>query len=207
MNDTQRESMATAKTGIAIEVKPGFVRAVIPDYDDFETDWLPVIMYGDTLANKDHAMPSVGAQVALLMDARGEDGFCLGSIYSDADMPTAPNVATRHTTFSDGAVLEYNPETSAFSLTGFKKGALKGDDLNVDVKTTTFSGAVTVNGPLAFTAGMSGSGQVEGSDGSAMTLRGTLTHKDGSIISNNVVLHLHDHQVFTEGANTSKPNT
>lgn len=204
MNDSQMEAFPTLKTGIVTEVKTGYIRADIPEFEGFITDWLPVIVYGDTLSNKAFAMPTVGAQVALLMDARGEDGFCLGSFYSDADTPTAPNPTTHHTKFKDGAVLEYNPESSTFNLTGFKNGNINGDQLKFTANQTTFDSPVTVNGAFVFTAGMTGSGQVAGAGGS-MVLEGTLKHSNGSIISNGVVLHLHVHPVESVGSDTGTP--
>lgn len=204
MNDTQMEAFPTLKTGIVTEIKIGYIRANIPEFEDFVTDWLPIIVHGDTQSNKAFAMPSVGAQVALLMDARGEDGFCLGAVYSEADVPTAPTTTAHHTQFKDGAVLEYNPESSTFSLTGFKNGNIDGDQLNIKAKQTTFDSPVTVNGPFAFTSGMTGSGEVAGAGGS-MVLTGTLMHTDGSIISNGVVLHLHVHPVNAVGVDTGKP--
>ena len=210
MNSTQQEALATLKTGIVTAVKKGYIQASIPEFGDFITDWLPVLIFGDTQNNKSFAMPAVGAQVKLLLDARGEDGVCLGSIYSDVDIPTAPSTEAIHTTFSDGAVIEYDPISSTFRMTGFKNGILDGEMLdftantiNFNASQTTFNSAVTVNGLLKFTAGMTGSGSAPG--GNTMTLSGNLMHSDGSVISNGVVLHLHVHPVTAVGSNTGNP--
>lgn len=136
MNDSRMESGASFKTGIVSQIKLGFIRATLPDMDDLETDWLPVLVFGDTQNNKSFAMPSVGAQVALLLDGRCEDGVCLGTVYSDVDTPTAPNERTVHTTFSDGAVLEYDPTTSKLLFTGSKEIEVVGENIQVTGKDT-----------------------------------------------------------------------
>ena len=200
MNNTQQEALATLKTGIVTAVKPGYIQASIPEFGDFITDWLPVLIFGDTQSNKSFAMPLVGAQVKLLLDARGEDGVCLGSIYSDVDTPTAPNTEAIHTTFSDGAVIEYDPVSSTLKASGFENAFLAGGILQIDVSQTIVNSPLLVNGLLTFTAGMTGSG------GSGATVTGAIT-ATGEITGNGVKLSDHTHSGVTPGGgNTGKPS-
>ena len=200
MNNTQQEALATLKTGIVTAVKPGYIQASIPEFGDFITDWLPVLIFGDTQSNKSFAMPSVGAQVKLLLDARGEDGVCLGSIYSDVDTPTAPNTEAIHTTFSDGAVIEYDPASSTLKASGFNSAVLSGGTVDINASLTTINGQLVVNGLLTFTAGMAGSG------GSGASVAGDIT-ATGEITGSGVKLSEHTHSgVMPGGGNTGNPS-
>ena len=200
MNNTQQEAMATLKTGIVTAVKRGYIQASIPEFGDFVTDWLPVLIFGDTQDNKSFAMPSVGAQVKLLLDARGEDGVCLGTIYSDVDTPTAPNNEAIHTTFSDGAVIEYDPVSSTLKASGFENAFLSGGIVQIDASLTTVNSPLLVNGLLTFTAGMTGSG------GSGASVTGDIT-ATGEITGNGVKLSDHTHSgVMPGGGNTGNPS-
>lgn len=182
-NKTLTEAVTTLKFGIVTEIKNGAIKAKLQDCDDLITDWLPVVIFGDTQDNKSFAMPAVGAQVALILDSRCEDGVCLGSIYSDVDSPTAPNDKTTHTKYSDGAVIEYNPETSTLNALDVKDIVItaKGDvNITVTGNTTIKSsgdlslesgGAFSIKSGGAFSVNASNTVNIESSTTS--TIKGT----------------------------------
>ena len=86
MSRTQEESGATFAFGIvtAVDARAGLGAASLPEYDNLETAFLPVLQRR-THRDKALNLPDVGEQVVLLLDLRGEDGVILGAIWSDAD--------------------------------------------------------------------------------------------------------------------------
>ncbi|WP_425057612.1 hypothetical protein SCACP_21290 [Sporomusa carbonis] len=83
---------ATASVRVAFEDRQGMV-----SYD------LPVIVPW-SMKNKFHYLPDVGEQVLCLFLPNGNaQGFCLGSFYSDTDMPPAADSGTL-TIVTTGAV-------------------------------------------------------------------------------------------------------
>lgn len=80
MSRTQEESGATFAFGIvtAVDAGRGWARASLPEYDNLETAFLPVLQRR-THRDKALNLPDVGEQVVLLLDLRGEDGVILGA--------------------------------------------------------------------------------------------------------------------------------
>lgn len=78
MSRTQEESGATFAFGIvtAVDAGRGWARASLPEYDNLETAFLPVLQRR-THRDKALNLPDVGEQVVLLLDLRGEDGVIL----------------------------------------------------------------------------------------------------------------------------------
>lgn len=135
--ETLDESVVTLQFGIVKSVQQGRATVELPDMDGLITDFLPVLV-SDSQDNKHFRMPSIGSQVSLLLDSRGERGVILGAIYSDVDQPTSPNNSASHTTYKDGAVIEYDPESSTLKASGIKDAIIDGTgDLNA-----TFDGDI-----------------------------------------------------------------
>lgn len=128
--------------GIVTQLDPAGarVRVEFPD-EDYQTEkdergmesyWLQV-MHHNTGSAKMFCMPSIGEQVATMMDERMEFGVVMGGVYSEADArPDAPDTAM-HMVFADGTVVEYDPASHAL------KADVQG---TVDIKATD---AVTVD--------------------------------------------------------------
>lgn len=174
-NPTLNESTVTLQFGKVVGVRKGYIKVQIADFDDLVTDWLPFCISGDTKDNKDYKMPSMGAQVSLLLDAHGERGTVLGSIYSDVDDSTSPNESADHSTFKDGAVIEYDPESSKLLVQGVKDIEVIGTgnttvvvDGDVNISTgqniTLNASLITLNAAMTvITGGISaGSGMARG---------------------------------------------
>ena len=67
------------------------VRVKFDDKDGLVSDELPVLARG-SLKNRTQFLPDVGEQVLCVFLPNGEEnGFVLGSFYSDADLPLSPD--------------------------------------------------------------------------------------------------------------------
>lgn len=116
-DDTFIEAAVTLKFGIvsALDETSGRVRCVLPDYDDLETAWLPVL-HAKTHRDKHWSLPDVGEQVALLLDRHGESGVVLGAIFGLRDVPPVAAVDKTHLRFADGTTIDYDRAAHRLSI-------------------------------------------------------------------------------------------
>lgn len=145
---TLAEAGATLKFGFvsAQDVAFGRVRVRLPDFDDLETAWLPVL-HAKTHADKWWGLPDVGEQVACLLDGRGEAGVVLGAFFGARDVPPAGASADTHVVaFADGTRVVY--DRVAHDLTVQCVGTLH---VVCAGAVTLTAAAVSINGPVAVT--------------------------------------------------------
>lgn len=91
-------------------------RVTFPEEGDLESGWLEVLVR-DALDDREQGLPSVGAQVAVLLDEREESGCVLGALYSAKDTAPAPqSVDVRRWTMKDGARFEYDRSEHRFAV-------------------------------------------------------------------------------------------
>lgn len=197
-------------TGVVIDVayKPLRVRV---DINGRETDWLTCLQpaAGEV---RIWAPLSKGEQVTVLSPS-GElgSGLVLRGIPSDdidspSDDPNEFMIA-----FPDGARIVYNHATGKLGATGLADANVQGKGkATVDLPDAEFTGNVVVKGTLTveklltYNGGMSGQG---GKNGKTV-VRGDITHQDGNLSSNGVVVHDHDHgNVQNGGGRTDGPRT
>lgn len=98
-----------------------------------ESHDLPVL-FSRTQTDKFFVMPDVGEQVLCVFLPIGlEQGFVLGSFYSQVDPPPASGSDTTHVTFGDGSSFEYNRKKHSLDIT-VKGGevTVKADKVNLD---------------------------------------------------------------------------
>lgn len=77
---------------------------------------LPVLQR-QTLKNKDYCLPDVGEHVVCIFLPTGNaEGFILGAIYSDEDLPSASSADKRVVEFSDGTTVEYDRATHTLTI-------------------------------------------------------------------------------------------
>jgi phage baseplate assembly protein V len=109
MIETQREALATLRFGIvtALDATTHRVRVRLPDLDDLETYWLPVLAIR-THRDRVEQLPDVGDHVAVLLDPHGEDGVVLGALYSARDPAPGGGADITAARFADGTVVEYD---------------------------------------------------------------------------------------------------
>jgi phage baseplate assembly protein V len=189
MNDTLDAFGATLKFGTVSASKPGFARVRLPDFDNLRTMWLP-IAYPKTQDDQACWTYDSGEQVAVLMDARGEDGVIIGAVYSSADVPPITDSNVFAVRFKDGARLEYDRAKHVLTVSGMRKVVIEASaevllkaDAKVLVQTPNaeFAGNVTIQKQLIAQGGMvvsGGAGAVVSGD---ITLNGNL-NASGSIL-------------------------
>lgn len=98
------------RVGSVVSTDPGAgtARVQLADADGLVSYNLPVAQR-QTLKNKDYAMPDAGEHVLCLFLPFGiEQGFVLGSIYSQADATPVADQDKRHVEFEDGTWLQYD---------------------------------------------------------------------------------------------------
>jgi len=152
--------------------------------------------------------PSVGEQVLILsLGGELDTAFVLPAIYSD-DFP-APAVSAQayHVQFSDGAVMEYEPETGALAVTGIKTASVVAStsvSVTAPNVTVTASEKITLDTPEVVCTNKLTTGSLEVKQGGTMS--GNISHSGGSLTSNGIALHTHKHGgVQTGGGNTGAP--
>ncbi|WP_099061762.1 phage baseplate assembly protein V [Serratia sp. BW106] len=153
--------------------------------------------------------PSIGEQVLLLaLGGELDTAFVLPGIYSD-DFP-APSASAEayHVSFPDGAVIEYEPQTGALSVSGIVTADVSAStSVKVTAPTVTVNASkkINLNAPVVECSNQLVTGTIQIKEGGEMT--GDLSHSGGSITSNGVAVHTHTHGgVQTGGGKTDKPS-
>jgi len=142
----------------AVDVKTASAQVIFNDADDMVSNWLPVLqMYAHK--NKSYALPDVGEQVLCVFLASGlENGFIVGSFYSDEDTPPVTDKDKFHVAFEDGTTIEYDRKAHKLKAEVVGEVDITCTKLTVDCPESTFTGAVIVDGLLTYKAGLAGSG-------------------------------------------------
>ncbi|MBR1625525.1 MAG: phage baseplate assembly protein V [Bacteroidales bacterium] len=83
--------------------------------DSMTSYWLPVLQ-NKTFKDKFYSMPTVGEQVACLMDENSEDGVILGAIYTTEDTPIIETEKQVSANFEDGSFANVDKETQTLTL-------------------------------------------------------------------------------------------
>lgn len=167
--------------------------------------------------------PTVGEQVIVLSPSGDPaTGVVLLALFAANHPAPSSSPDTHVTDYPDGARIEYNHATGALSATGIQTALVHASThVTVDCPDSTFTGNVVINGKLtvlgdavfkakatvmklfSYLSGMAGAG---GSGGGSTQITGNITHSDGSMSSNGVVLHTHSHGGVASGpASTGGP--
>ncbi|MEO1750731.1 phage baseplate assembly protein V [Thiofaba sp. EF100] len=178
--ETFLESAVTLKFGFvaALDEALGLVRCRVPDMDDLETWWLPVLV-AKTHRDQHWHLPDVGEHVALLLDARGEVGVVLGAIFSQRDTPPVSTVDKHHARFADGGMAEYDRAsgkltvvaTGPVEVTAGGQVTVHAPSVTLDAPHVTCTGKLTVAQSIA----------VQGAGGGTSTVISGNVTVDGSI--------------------------
>jgi len=171
---------------------------------DLVTDWLPWIEVraGATVTWNP---PTVGEQcVVFAPDGDLAAGIVLVGMYQNDRPSPSENPNEWIAQFPDGATVVYDHGISSLTVTGIKTGLIVASDaFTLRCPNITLDGKTTVTDLLTYLAGMSG----QNGKGNGTAIRGNLTHEDGDLKSNGVVLHTHTHGgVRSGGSNTAGPN-
>lgn len=161
---------------------------------DILTDW---IRWGTDRAGAGRSWwaPVAGEQV-IIGAVNGEltTAFVLCSLYSDANGAPSHSAQAMHKTFSDGAVIEYEPETGELTVTGIQKATVNAAqkiDATAPEVTVTASTQINFNTPKVVCSDNLTCATLNVEKGGEMT--GNITHKDGEFSSNGVVVDNHSH--------------
>lgn len=103
---------ATFQEGIVSQIDPTThrIKATLPALEDLETAWLPFIT-PNSGGNQFYALPDVGELVAMVLDARGENGYVLGTIYNEQDPVPVSDAQVWLKQFSNGTKIAHHRNT------------------------------------------------------------------------------------------------
>lgn len=219
--------------GNITEVDPakGYARVTFTD-DGIVSDWLQFLTLGAIKDNFSHTF-SINEQVACLMDENSEEGVILGALFNDKTPPINAGDGIFRVKFDDNSVIEYNRNSSEYTLDIKGKINIVGEsEINISADTeiniTSTTGEVKVNASNATVTAtatakiqapviqLTGAVAISG----ALTVGGTITAPGGGAISGDfkvsgdvqsgsgaglVSLKTHRHTSSTNGNPTSTP--
>ncbi|WP_413493152.1 phage baseplate assembly protein V [Morganella psychrotolerans] len=193
------------RTGTVTAVEIG--RGCRVQTGNLQTDWLPVVTLRAGAARSSW-MPSVGEQVVIL-SVGGEltTAVVLPGLFSDEYNEPTDSLTANHTTYPDGAVIEYEPATGALKATGITTAFIDAGE-----SITATSPVVIVNAsenirfvtPAVICSDNLTCATLNVMKGGEMT--GNFNHTGGSITSNGITVHSHTHGGVDRGnSNTDGP--
>lgn len=159
IGNTIRESAPSMRFGTVSEKDPATmrVRVTLPELDGLETDFLPVLTR-KSQDDKDYWLPDEGEQVVVMLDAFGDYGVVIGSIFSDVDTVPVEDQDKRKVVFKDKADFEYDRQSSTLTIKGGIKHLVVecGVDINMEATTTITLKAplITLDAPLVQATGL-----------------------------------------------------
>lgn len=193
---------ATFQQGLvsAVDVANHRVRCTLPALEDLETDWLPFLT-PNAGGNQFYCLPDVGELVAILLDAQGESGCVLGTIYNAQDPTPAASQDIWMKKFRNGTVISHDRRTGDILIQATGKITLVSPTLvTIDSPDTKTTGNLLVEGSLTYMQGMTGNG---GANGATAVINGSLQTNGGDIKADNISLKSHKHQEQGDGNLTS----
>lgn len=139
--------------------------------------------------------PSVGEQVLLLaIGGELDTAFVLPGIFSDDNHAPSASADAWHVAFPDGAVIEYEPETGALTVSGIKTADVTASEsitATVPLVLVKASTSITLDTPEVICTNKLTTATLEVQKGGKMS--GNIEHTGGSLSSNGKVLHTHKH--------------
>ncbi|WP_272519804.1 phage baseplate assembly protein V [Providencia sp. PROV223] len=172
-----------------------------------ETDWLNWITLRAGRTRTMNA-PSVGEQV-LILALGGEltTAFVLTGIFSNEHAEPTSSLTADHRTYSDGAIIEYEPATGALIATGIKTATIDASEqinATTNVVIVNASKQINLTTPTVICSENLTCATLNVTEGGEMT--GDIVHKNGTFSSNGIVLDDHDHGgVERGGSRTDGP--
>lgn len=139
--------------------------------------------------------PSVGEQVLLLaIGGELDTAFVLPGIFSDDHPAPSASPDAIHVAFPDGAVIEYEPESGALTVTGIKTADVTASDsitATVPLVLVKAETRITLDTPEVVCTNKLTTGTLEVQKGG--TMRGNIEHTGGTLKSNGVQVDDHGH--------------
>lgn len=145
--------------------------------------------------------PSVGEQVLVLaIGGELDTAFVLPGIYSDDNPAPSASADALHISFPDGAVMEYEPDTGALTVSGIKTASVTAPEsvvVTVPVVTVKASQKITLDTPEVVCTSKLTTGTLEVKQGGNMS--GNIEHSGGTFKSNGVQVDDHGHGGIERG--------
>ncbi len=169
------------------------------------TDWLQWLTHRAGRSRTWWA-PSIGEQV-LILSVGGEldTAFVLPGIFSDDHPAPSASADAWHVTFPDGAVIEYEPKTSALTASGMKTASVTASEsitATVPVVLVKASTRITLDTPEVVCTSKLITATLEVQKGGKMS--GNIEHSGGAFTSNGVQIDSHDHGNVQSGGSWTK---
>ncbi|EEG08222.1 phage baseplate assembly protein V [Pseudogulbenkiania ferrooxidans] len=144
--------------------------------------------------------PPRGSVPVMVAVAGSRDHLVAVAVDDEASRPRNLQPGESATYNAHGVLFLFDQNGNAtLTCKNFTVNASEGVQVNTPL--ATFSQAATVNGLFSYKAGMSGTG-----GGAGTQISGDITHTDGSLSSNGVTVHTHNHGGVTRGGdNTDGP--
>ncbi|MBW9352879.1 phage baseplate assembly protein V [Citrobacter sp. EC_71] len=187
------------RTGVIVEVDLNDGRCSVQT-GGIVTDWLQWLT---TRAGRSRVWwaPSVGEQVLLLaVGGELDTAFVLPGIFSDDHPAPSASADAFHITFPDGAVIEYEPETGALTVSGIKTADVTASDsitATVPLVTVKAETRITLDTPEVVCTNKLTTATLEVTKGGKMS--GDIKHTGGKLSSNGVVVDDHGHGGIKRG--------
>lgn len=187
------------RTGVIVEVDLDDGRCRVQT-GGIVTDWLQWLT---TRAGRSRVWwaPSVGEQVLLLaVGGELDTAFVLPGIFSDDHPAPSTSADAFHITFPDEAVIEYEPETGALTVSGIKTADVTASDaitVTAPLVTVKAETRITLDTPEVVCTNKLTTATLEVTKGG--TMRGDIEHTGGKFSSNGVVVDDHNHGKIQRG--------
>lgn len=193
INELERAIRNLIRSGVVTEVDTaqGLCRV---QSGGIQTTWLNWLT---TRAGRSRTWwaPSVGEQVLLLaIGGELDTAFVLPGIFSNDNPAPSASADAWHVAFPDGAVIEYEPETGALTVSGIKTADVTASDsitATVPVVLVKAETRITLDTPEVVCTNKLTTGTLEVQKGG--TMRGNIEHTGGRFTSNGVQADDHDH--------------
>ena len=187
------------RTGVIVETDLNAGRCRVQTGGIY-TDWLQWLTHRAGRSRTWWA-PSVGEQVLILaIGGELDTAFVLPGIFSDDHPAPSASADAFHITFPDGAVIEYEPETGALTVSGIKTADVTASDsiaVTVPVVTVKAETRITLDTPEVVCTNKLTTATLEVTQGGKMS--GNIEHRGGKLSSNGVVVDNHNHGKIQRG--------
>lgn len=187
------------RTGVIVETDLSAGRCRVQTGGIY-TDWLQWLTHRAGRSRTWWA-PSVGEQVLILaIGGELDTAFVLPAIFSNDHAAPSASADAWHVSFPDGAVMEYEPETGALTVSGIKTADVTASEsisATVPVVMVKAATRVTLDTPEVVCTNRLITATLEVQKGGKMS--GNIEHSGGAFTSNGVQVDDHDHGAVQRG--------
>lgn len=199
LQDVLRLLRNMIRTGVIVEVDLDDGRCRVQT-GGIVTDWLQWLT-ARAGRSRSWWAPSVGEQVVIFaIGGELDTAFVLPGIFSDDHPAPSASADAFHITFPDGAVIEYEPETGALTVSGIKTADVTASDsitVAVPVVTVKAETRITLDTPEVVCTNKLTAATLEVTKGGKMS--GDIEHTGGTFKSNGVQVDNHGHGSIQRG--------